>query len=295
MDCYITWASEKMIHSEGGYSLNNPQNRILYGELKEIWKESFHDTDEYIELFLQDRFDPRRTIVAVYQNKVVGTLYLFQSEIIAAKGVTPILFGYALGVLKSYRGHGISKMIHDFLFRHCEADNCAYIFHAANEKLEAYYESIGIKKAGYMKKATFFYKKGKVPDIVLKNITPEEYTKHRKNFFMEKGFLNWDLDAIRYAIKENEYCGGFCKKLICRTGEYLIFGKVIDNWLILIETTVPDHRLEAYLEEVTAYFGVHKVSVYLPVSSKVEGDIMLQIMGYRTHVLEHGYWNMLLS
>jgi hypothetical protein len=295
MDCYITWASERMIHSEGGFSLSNPQNLKLYRELKEIWKESFHDTEEYIELFLRNRFDPNRTIIAVFQNTVIGVLYLFQSEIIAVRGSTPILFGYALGVLKCYRGNGISKKIHDFLFRYCENNNCAYIFHAANEKLEAYYESIGIKKAGYMKKASFCYKKGKVTNIVLNNISPEEYTKYRNDNFMENGYLNWDLAAVRYAIKENVYCGGFCKKLICQAGEYLLLGKIVDDCLILIETTIPDHSLEAYLDEVTAYFGVRKASVFLPVTSIVEGKIMLQIMGYRTHILELGYWNMLLS
>ncbi|MDD3174692.1 MAG: GNAT family N-acetyltransferase [Herbinix sp.] len=291
MDCYITWASEKMELSE-----EKLDDQRLCQQLKEIWKESFKDSEEYIEFFLKNRFVPQQTVIAISNNKVVGATYLLPAEIDMGYGSIPVLFGYALGSLKEYRGQGISKHILDFIFQYCDANHYVFTFYPANEKLVAYYESIGLTKVGNIKKFHFINNhKVMVEKVFLADIASEEYAKLRNNFFAGVGYLKWDDAAINYAILENCFCGGFCKKLIYKSNEYILIGRIEDNKLIITEANIPDHLLTDLMQALAIHFEVDEVIAFLPAGSDVESMVIPWVMGYKAQILQNGYCNLLLN
>lgn len=291
MDYCITWAAQRVnlpkIESEY-------QN--LSRKLKIIWRECYADSEEYIDFFFEKRFEPKNTIIAICRDQIVGAAYLLPINMITGEGEIPAVFGYALGVLKEYRGKGITGRIHDFIFRYCDEKHCVFIAHPANEKLADYYKSTGLIETGYIKKTYFNYAgMDKPQDLFLADIGSDEYAKLRNTFFMGEGYFKWDKAAIHYAVLENHFCGGFCKKLISGSKEYAILGRAEDNRLVIIEAAIPDSLLPELLQRLAAYFKADEVTAFLPTACAVEGTVIPWIMGYNMQALHNGYCNLLLN
>lgn len=301
MDYNITWASQKMmkldLKKDNPYPLHNIVNYIICLELKTIWKESFHDFDQYIDNFFMKCFNPRNTIIVIDSNHIIGAAYLLPASIITKEGEQQVLFGYALGILKKYRGQGITRKIHDFIYSYCNENNYSFIVYPANDKLATYYASTGLKKVGYINKVNYhFHDLYGIDKLELVDIDAGEYLKFRNDYFMREGYLKWSQAAIEYAIDENRLCGGFCKKLNYQGEEYVLLGKVIDSKLILTEITTPKDILQGIMQSLASYFNVWNITVYLPVTSKINNcSSTLQLMGYGTDFFREGYFNLFLN
>jgi GNAT superfamily N-acetyltransferase len=296
MDCDIMWVSQRMSQIRKETGRDRSERQGLIGELKAIWREGFHDTEEYISFFFKNRFDPQSTLIAITADQVAGVAYLLLARVIFGREQLPALLGYAISVSKKYRGQGIGEKIHQFIDQYCSQNQYIYLLHPSNERLGAYYQGIGLTRAGNIKKAVFTYKaRATAMDFNLSDISPEQYCRLRDRLFIRDGYLQWDEAAVRYAIIENNFCGGFCKKIICRSGEYAVLGSLRKDKLIITEAVIPEQLLTEILKWLAAQFGVGEVTVYLPDSSSVKGEVIPWIMGYQAQVLQDGYCNLLLN
>ncbi len=300
MASYITWASQIMqleySKTEDKYPFHNMVNRKVCSELINIWKESFRDSEDYIEKFFCNRFVPDHTIVAVNNGQIIGAAYLLPAEIITVQGKVPAMFGYALGVMKEHRGNDLGKRIVDFIRDYCEENDCVFLFYPANERLVGYYEDLGLTLAGSIKLLNYSY--DSVPEarkLLLEEISPRDYAVLRNEFFYSEGYVKWDNAAIDYAISENKYCGGFCYKLIYQTVECVILGRRVEEKLIITEIIAPEHFIPEIVKALAAYYKILQVSVYVPVQNKLNGKIIKWIMGYKTQILTDSYCNLLLN
>lgn len=300
MDCRIMWLSEyidasgKDIRTDS-YG-NKPNNHIIATELKAIWKEGFPDTDDYIDLFMLNRFDTEHTLIAECDGHIVGAGYMLPAVIIMKEGTMPALFGYALGILKQYRGRGITGKMHEYMLHYCDKNNYVFLFHPANEKLSAYYLKTGITDTGYIKIVEFIYDSPpKGQGLPLLNITSEEYRKLRDGLFQKEGYVKWDEAAVDYAVKERLYCGGICKKLIYEDKECAVFGRITKGRLIIDEAVAPDSLLPGIIRELAAYYKTLSVITYLPSDSTACGTVVPWIMGYGMKSLNKVYCNLLLN
>ncbi len=298
MDYRIVWASQLM----AGHSERNSLKEIkldklqILSELKAIWRESFRDSEEYIDFFLERRFIADNTILAISDQLIIGMIYLLPVTIHTEQGELMAVFGYALGVRKAFRGQGIGKSIFDLVCRYCDEKHLSFFFFPANAKLSTYYKSLGLKEVSNIRKCVFRYSwKHPIRDIRITDITAKEYTHLRNNFFENSIYAKWDEAAIGYALKENRFCGGFCIKLEFRNMEYAILGCVIGDMLIIKEAMIPDQLILELFPRIAAYFGTRAITAYLPEDSNCEGSVLPWIMGYRADILKKGYCSLLLN
>lgn len=271
-------------------------------QLQKVWKECFYEYDEsntareYTNFFFHNRFVPYNTVVAVYKDQVVGSIYLLPASLIVGNKEKKSMYGYAVGVLKKFRRNGICKEMHEFVYKFCRKNRYIYILCPANNKLINYYKGIGLKEVCYIKKVIMHYDGfTKSNDILLLDISDFEYTELRNKFFKRDGYLKWDRAAIKYAILENKLCYGFCKKILYKTCEYLIFGRVADNKLILLETTIPDTLLLVMTQKIAEHLSALEITIFLPPDSYLNGEVILCIMGYQVTLFKNGYMNLLLN
>ncbi len=300
MDCQIIWASRllsgQMEINAGSLGDSSLSKERILTDLKEIWTESFQDSEEYIDLYLHRRFIADKTIVALCKGQPVGVAYLLPVTVHTREKELPAVFGYALGVKKAFRGQEISIKIIDYIYRYCDENSLSFLFFPANEKLAGYYESLGLNKVGEIKKCTFqFDGKAFEKKILLTDITAKEYTSLRDNFFKDQTYARWEEEAIDYAIAENRFCGGFCKKLVYGGREYAIFGHATGGELVLKEAIIPEDLLPAILQEIAAYFKTPVITIYLPADSKLAGTMIPWVMGYKAGLLQEGYCNLFLN
>lgn len=298
MDYRIVLASQIMAGQNeiNGLTEDSFEKEQIMLQLKAIWRESFQDSEEYIDFFLEHRFTAEKTILAIYNQQIIGMAYLLPVTIHTEHRELSAVFGYALGVRKAFRGQGISKKIIDFICRYCDANNDSFLFNPANAKLSAYYKSLGLKEAGKIKKCKFHYSgKDPIKDVRITDISLDEYTGLRDAFLNNLVYAKWDEAAIAYAIAENHFCGGFCKKLEYRNMEYAILGCVMGEELVITEAIIPDQFIPKIFPTIAAYFGTFNITVYLPQGSICEGRVMPWIMGYKADILKKGYCGLLLN
>ncbi len=298
MEYRIVWASQIMDEHSGASSLKECtlEKKQICSELKAIWRESFRDPDEYIDLFLGRRFVAENTILAISNLQIIGMAYLLPMTIHTGQRELPAVFGYALGVRKAFRGKGISKKIIDLICRYCDDNNYIFLFSPANIELSAYYKRIGLKEAGKIRKCIYHYTgKYQISNIKITDISSEEYTRLRDTFLKDMIYVKWDEAAIDYAIAENRFSGGFCKKLEYQNMEYAILGYVMEEKLIIAEAIIPEHLISEIFPKIAMYFRTQTITAYLPEGCISEGTVIPWIMGYKADILEKGYCSLLLN
>jgi GNAT superfamily N-acetyltransferase len=81
--------------------------------LRELWREVFHDTDGYIDLFLNVWFDTELTAVAELDGQIAAAAYLLPvGNLKTPDGErTPCGMVYAVATRESHRGRGLGTLV----------------------------------------------------------------------------------------------------------------------------------------------------------------------------------------
>lgn len=106
-----------IIDSTARLELSAPQKRHIKS-MRELWKEAFGDSDEFLDSFFDTAFSPTRCRVAVDGDEVLGALYIFDCEYAEKK----IAYIYAVATRTKARGQGICKKLMDDTHKYL-ADN----------------------------------------------------------------------------------------------------------------------------------------------------------------------------
>lgn len=216
--------------------------------LKYIWHECFGDEYEYINFFFKNRFKGIKTVIALYEEKVVGAAYLMPVKAMEYGEIKNGWYGYAIGILKEFRKNGIYAIMHQKIMEEISARNEFYILCPANEKLCEYYATLGFKEFSYLKTMKFDYCDTQCK-ISSDAISSKRYTELRNEFFNHDGFIFWDENAIDYAIKENEFCGGFADEIKIDKKAFAVLSRPFEKGIKIIESTVTDE----YIKDITSH------------------------------------------
>ena len=76
-------------------------------ELRNLWKEAFGDSDEFLDLFFSTAFAPERCLCILSENKIAAALYWFECEY----EKHPLAYIYAVATAKVYRGQGFCQQL----------------------------------------------------------------------------------------------------------------------------------------------------------------------------------------
>ena len=260
--------------------------------LKEIWRECFGDSDEYIDFFFKNRFKSCKTVIALYDGKTIGAAYLMPVKAYEYGTLKNGWYGYAIGILKKYRKKGIYAMMHEKIIE--DIKDGFYILCPANQKLCEYYASLGFKEFSFLKTIRI-ENKGTNCEFESKEIPAQKYVQIRNGYFNNDGLILWDDDAIDYAMKENKFCGGFTVEITSKAASYAVIARPFENFLMITESTVP----KEYLKDVTAYlcekYGF-EYAVWTRASYDIaEGEAFLSGMSCNLKKPEFAYLNLVLN
>lgn len=84
--------------------IEKPQPRHI-PDLRDLWKEAFGDTEEFLDVFFSTAFSPDRCRCVLEENKPAAAVYWFD-EFCRGK---PVAYLYAVATRKAYRGRGLCR------------------------------------------------------------------------------------------------------------------------------------------------------------------------------------------
>lgn len=252
--------------------------------LIELWNQCFGDDRQYIELYLENRFETENMFVIYEDNRPVSMASLLPVKITINGNKENARYVYAVATLPAYRNKGYASK----LIRHAaERVKEPLILQPADRDLQEYYEKHGFVDAFgespcwiYAGKCT---ETASVPSIgendlraaetvseqdeldelgnwSVADASEKEYKLVRDKAFEKEGYVEWDEQAIAYAIKENLFCGGRTLLLTNMTNDKeaqraVLMYRVEKDSLHIVETTLNDEELHEILPELLLHTG----------------------------------------
>ena len=182
-------------------------------QLRNLWKEAFGDTDEFLDIFFSTAFSSDRSLCITIDQKAVAALYWFDCTVAHQK----IAYIYAVATAKSHRGQGLCKMLMEAAHSILRKSNYSgALLVPAQSSLFSFYEKMGYKTTCYTDNLQFSATGEK---ISVNEISKEEFAAVRKKLLPENSVLqekeNLDFlhsyanfykgeDFLAAAYKEND-------------------------------------------------------------------------------------------
>ena len=229
-------------------------------ELKSLWKVCFGDSDEYIDNFFECLFDAKNTIVAKIDKRVAGVTYMIPAKLKECD----FMYGYAIGVLPEFRGQSLCKKMLEFIKDLAETEDFIFGLHPANEKLEQFYQKIGLKPMYSLKEVVL---DENLPDAEceISDITAEEIVKMRKNHFPE--LVEWDENVIDF-IKENNQR---VKKITLQQKSAYFFIRKEAETVVIYETSADDSFIKTSSSCIKEKFDAKNIKYILSSKTTLQG------------------------
>lgn len=231
----------------------------------DIWQKCFGDSREYIQMYLDKRFNTENMLVIHADGKPVSMASFLPVQVIINGEAIEARYVYAVATLPEYRGRGYATEIIRYAADKYEEP---LILQPAEEKLERYYAGMGFVNAFKPSPCRIFedfssLNNSEVTDVSetnigewsMESISAKEYKVLRDSCFAGEGYVEWDEQAISYAIEENAYCEGETWKLSCGERTELLMYRIEDKKLHIVETTLEEETLRSILPEIVQKKG----------------------------------------
>jgi len=181
-------------------NINNPQISDIPA-LRELWREAFNDTDEYLDSFFAKAFHPSRCRCICDNNTIVAALYWFdctyENSIIA--------YIYAVATAKSHRGMGLCRRLMDDTHQHLTAlGYSGALLVPGSQKLFDMYAKLGYVNSSSIRE---FLCRAKPQELSIFEITKNEYAKLRKSLLPSGSVLQEKENLDFLETQVNFYMG----------------------------------------------------------------------------------------
>lgn len=232
--------------------------RINKKDMSALWKDIFHDADDYISIIFDESFDNDFVATAydgdLLTSMVIGVPYAFTSEIETFRG----LYLCGVSTRAEYRGRGEIQRLMSQIEQHAAARGFDFLFLIpANERLRAYYSNLGYKNA--VERMTGLY------DIILREFCFD----NDKNFtFSKNEILNIvlvdDLEISNIDLRKNILNIGenilsklyemetINARILCKNN-YVVCRHKSTDWIrVIIESLVSNNIIKIYYENIVS-------------------------------------------
>lgn len=216
-------------------------------ELYEIWQDCFGDNKEYIDIFLEC-FDLKSTVRMLQEESkgpvsmlsVLPAFFEWNGEIKKAA------YLYGVATAKQYREQGYASRLLRDTVEALKAENEMIFLSPAQETLYGFYEQNGFRTVCKRKEWSLSRYEQTLSGVVLQadctDISPEEYEVLRNRAYEGSNYLQWPLQTLIYAQRENACFGGKMQKVICEGREYGVLYRKEGQKLRILEITEPDEE-----------------------------------------------------
>ena len=233
-------------------------------DIRRIWREGFHDSEDYLDFFFARRYRAQDTLLARYDGKSAGISMLLPATLKKPGREKRALLLFVVTTLPQWRGRGVFHRLMDEVRDRVQKQDIA-LFGIPRPGLCPVYEKWGLREAFNAKEYSFPARAVFEPSVwSFEKLKAEDRYAVREAFFRQSSFVSWDAQACAFALEEERFCGGFALLGRRADGRYAIIGRVDRNCLMVKETTLPDEELEAALSTLAMQKGCERVTVKLP-------------------------------
>lgn len=180
--------------------------------VRHIWKECFHDTDGYIDLFFQKCGGFEKCLVNETDGEPVSMLHLLPQTLQQQGQKKKAQYIYAAATLPAHRGRGLMAELLRAASREGRKGRCEYtILMPATSELYAFYQKFGFETAFSIKSASFTRPKLERLAARGRVLEPLQNDSDRIVALRERIFQNavlWSREASDYVSAEWVYGGG---------------------------------------------------------------------------------------
>lgn len=249
---------EKYVAVESGIVYANRETERE--QIVDIWQKCFGDEREYIDFYMQERMTDHNMLVVHEDGKIVSMASFLPVRYLCGAEYVDARYVYAVATLPEYRGRGLAARILKFAQ---EYYGQPLLLAPAEKTLTDYYEKLGFVTAFADTRAeqevTLTALSAEEP-YETKTLTASEYVKLRDEKLQRNGYVQWDEEAVGYAIRLCERADGGAVLLTATDGtqDLLLYEKDGDL-LVIGETTLDPDKLGAVLPQLLAESGTCRV------------------------------------
>lgn len=241
-------------------------------ELTVLWMEAFGDEREYVEFYFANRFTENNLLVYLEEGKAVSMISILPVLLHDGGKKIPAGYVYAVATRKDCRGRGYAR---ELILRAKQLLQEPLLLEPAGERLAEYYRKMGfcdafsVREYDLLKESESPRAAHEISDLAaaeiraekphiqrqpqrywLLTVTPTEYHEIRNAHFAGNGYVEWDKEAIAYALLENEFSGGFAYKVFHDEREDILMYRMEEEKLKIVETTLSDEDILGVVEKL---------------------------------------------
>lgn len=260
-------------------------DREMIPELIEIWHQCFGDSKEYIKMFLDYNFDYSETIIYEENGYLHSAAYLLPAEYVDNDRVSgKIFYLYAAATRIESRRKGYFGNILDWILKNMHNP---VILVPADRKLKKYYLENGFKE--WLEEDIVEYEKNHIyTKYSIYDMNGTEYGIFRHEILKNRGYVKWNEHFMNYILHENEFCGGFCRKIVINCHEYAVLYRKNRDMLIISELLTNDGSIRECAECLMNETGCKSVSVCMSPDVMVSPD-------FTFNMDKSGYFNLTMG
>lgn len=166
-------------------------------KLRDLWKEAFGDTDEFLDKFYKTAFSTERCRCVTVNEEIAAALYWFDCIYMDK----PIAYLYAVATAEEFRGQGICRKLMSDTHEHLTGLGYeGVILVPGGDELFKFYEKMGYKTCSYIRQ---FSCKGEDNKLKLRSIDKKEYGSLRRKYLPIGGVIqeNENIDFLETQAK----------------------------------------------------------------------------------------------
>lgn len=169
--------------------------------LRNLWKEAFSDTDEFLDVFFSVAFSPERSFCIADETDITAAAYYFD----CSYGGGKIAYIYAVATKISHRGKGLCRTLMEYIHETLkEAGYKGAILVPGSKSLFDFYSKMGYKTCCYLRKE--FISAGDHSEP-LRRLSTEEYASLRRKYLPEGSVIQEGVNLDFLSTYAEFYCG----------------------------------------------------------------------------------------
>lgn len=244
-------------------TVKHPETHNIHA-LKKIWKICFGDSDEYINTFFEKGFKPEYSLIALYDLKPVGMMYILPA-MLNFKGKEYMgEYVYAVGVNPDYRNKGIMSAMEKKAVELAKKQGLSFLtLIPEREELFKMYEKLGYKTAFYNYIRSYMpFKTDRVDNVSIRPCDKIDFVQLRdKHLNSMSVYIDFLPPYDDYRFIEIQNIGSNVMLAVVDMQKFYFVGFKRGSIYLIKETSLPEAKLKRVLPLIANEFKVDVVSV----------------------------------
>ena len=250
-------------------------------QLRNLWRVSFGDSDEYIDLFMEQMCVPERTVVYEELGNIVSAAFVVElGEFVSSEEhPKPCRCVYAFSTSPDYRGWGIGASVIRAAAKLSNEGGCVGVICPAEYSLFGYYR----RTAGYRDYFYSYESSGSDSGILaygsVLSINAAQYLDLRKKLLEGRAHIDFSLKSMEFQERLCLRSGGGLFSVTAGGVQCAAAAEIVGGKLVIKELLVPNGSFYTPSLLIARALGYQDFTYRTPVRPGEEGRPFAMISG----------------